>query len=144
MRVRRASAKESCGAWEKGLQRGRTRESAERQFAVIPASVRNGFNEAALVRVRREPSARCRRSNNPSFNEAALVRVRRGIALLTRAARRNLLQRGRTRESAESQIESLMALINACFNEAALVRVRRVADVEAALRSLGASTRPHS
>ena len=102
VRVRRGKSPPHAGPSRAVLQRGRTRESAERSRAGMraPAGMA-GFNEAALVRVRRgraRPSAQLGRQR---FNVAALVRVRRGSTTHARPPKRSLLQRGRTRESAE-------------------------------------------
>ena len=102
----RESAERGCREREtprrQRLQRGRTRESAERKPEISDADRAADFNGAALVRVRSDRlegrmSLGCLRY----FNGAALVRVRSGENMEWRGEKMSVLQRGRTRESAE-------------------------------------------
>ncbi len=88
-----------------GLQRSRTRWSAERKRItqrMVAMMVR--FNGAALVGVRRAFWPRQARAGTDRFNGAALVGVRRGIGIQNGSAIYFMLQRSRTRWSAESKL----------------------------------------
>ncbi len=63
--------------------------------------IRRRFNGAALVRVRRCGMVKRHRQAADSFNGAALVRVRRSEDAFIQHVIAEVLQRGRTRESAE-------------------------------------------
>ncbi len=84
------------------LQRGRGRETAERMRASGLAKPTRSFNGAAVVRPRRGGDATDDAARAGGFNGAAVVRPRRGLAMVMSSATEGELQRGRGRETAES------------------------------------------
>ena len=69
------------------LQWGRSHETAERTLASVPfAFLGDGFNGAAVMRLRKEVRSRFGSHGNCSFNGAAVMRLRKAGTRLRRSS----------------------------------------------------------